>query len=358
MKEAIRLAKRGLGKTSPNPMVGAVVVRDGKIISKGYHRRAGEEHAEVAAIKGVKGGIKSGDILYVTLEPCNHWGRTPPCTELILRSGIKRVVVGMRDPNPNVRGGGIERLRENGVEVIVGVLEEECERLNEAYIKYVTTGIPYVISKTAITLDGFIATGSGDSKWISNELSRRYVQRLRYMVDAVMVGIGTVLKDNPLLNIRYRKDKEIVRVILDTHLSIPKDCRIMNTPYPTIIFTGEDTPSSLIEEREREHVRIYKIPLLEGLLDIREVLKRLGELSITSLLLEGGSRLLGSFFKYGLIDKCYIFLAPKLLGGSDGIPLAQGRGARYINDCIILKGITIKRFDDDILIVGYPQYRG
>ena len=243
MKEALRLAKKGMGRTSPNPMVGAVIVRDGRIIASGYHRRAGLNHAEVEALSDMKGRIMDGDIMYVTLEPCNHHGRTPPCTEAILESSLKRLIIGMEDPNPGVTGGGIDFLREKGIDVSSGVLEHECRRLNEAYIKSVSMGSPFVIAKSALTLDGWTATSTGHSKWITNEKSRQFVHRLRDRVDGVLVGVGTVIKDDPLLTTRLKnkRGRDPVRIIVDTHLRIQPSAKVIDhdSDSMTLICTGD-----------------------------------------------------------------------------------------------------------------------
>jgi diaminohydroxyphosphoribosylaminopyrimidine deaminase/5-amino-6-(5-phosphoribosylamino)uracil reductase len=360
MKEALRLARRGLGRTSPNPAVGAVVVRDGKVIAGGYHRRAGTAHAEVNALAQLEGSAQPGDILYVTLEPCNHYGKTPPCTEAILKSGIKRVVVGMRDPNPNVSGGGCEFLRARGLEVATGVLEGECCRLNEEYIKFVTARRPFVIAKVALTLDGWTATSTGHSKWITGEKARQFVHRLRDRVDAVMVGIGTILADDPLLDTRLKrgKGKAPVRIILDTKLSIPHQARVLtqSDAAMTWIVVGDDVSQEKLESFSKRGVSVLSCPKKEGRIDLAALVDNLASRSITSVLLEGGSMLMGSMIRERLVDKFYIFMAPKLLGGSDGVPMAKGSGAKNMEQALRLNLSELRRFDDDVLFVGYPEY--
>ncbi len=360
MKEALRLARRGRGRTSPNPAVGAVVVRGGKVIAGGYHRRAGTAHAEVNALGQLGDPAQPGDILYVTLEPCNHHGKTPPCTEAILRSGIKRVVVGMRDPNPRVSGGGCEFLRERGLEVTTGVLEKECRSLNEEYIRFVTTGRPFLAAKVALTLDGWTATSTGHSKWVTGERSRQFVHRMRDRVDAVMVGVGTIFADDPLLDTRLRrgKGKAPIRIVLDTNLSIPPDARVLthSDAAMTWIVVGDDVSPRKLDKFNKKGVFLLPSSKKEGKVDLTILMDKLGQRSITSVLLEGGSRLMGSMIRERLIDKFYIFMAPKILGGSDGIPMAAGYGARNMDQALRLNLSQLRRFDDDVLFVGYPEY--
>jgi diaminohydroxyphosphoribosylaminopyrimidine deaminase/5-amino-6-(5-phosphoribosylamino)uracil reductase len=358
MREALRLAKKGLGRTSPNPAVGAVVVRDGEIIARGYHKKAGARHAEAEALAGMEGKAREGDILYVTLEPCNHHGRTPPCTEAILKKGIKRVAVGMEDPNPQVSGGGCGRLAERGVEVRSGVMEAECRRLNEDFIKFVTTGRPFVVAKSALTLDGWTAARTGHSRWVTNERSRRFVHRLRDRVQGVMVGVGTVVADDPRLTtrLRNRRGKDPLRIIVDTHLRIPENARVLSSDSPseTLIVMGEGVPPERLKKVERAGVSTLVCPEKEGRIDLGALLGLLGDMSVTSIMVEGGGTLMGSMIRERLIDKFYIFKAPKLLGGSDGIPMVSGPGPESMDHCLVLKDIRVRRFGDDILIRGYP----
>ena len=359
MKQALREARKGLGRVSPNPAVGAVIVRKGEVVARGYHRMPGLPHAETDAFDKLE-QISPGDSLYVTLEPCNHLGRTPPCTHTILKSGIKRVVIGMKDPNPMVAGGGCEFLRNNGIEVVENVLETECRRLNEDFLKFVESGRPFVIAKSALTMDGWIATSSGHSQWITNDKSRQFVHRLRDRVDAVMVGIGTVLADDPSLTARLTKGKgrDPLRIIVDTHLRTPVNAKVMthDSPAGTLIVTCEDAGED--QERFRaKGVSTLVCPTKAGKIDLGTLMSKLGEMSITSLLVEGGASITGSMLRERLIDKFYIFKAPKLLGGDDGIPMAAGVGAKRMDECVILKEIKVRRFGDDILIRGYPVYQ-
>ncbi len=358
MRAALRLAKRGLGRTSPNPAVGAVIVRDGQIVAKGYHRRAGEDHAEIVALKAIGGEARGGDTLYVTLEPCNHHGKTPPCTAAIRLSGLRRVVVGMADPNPKVTGGGCRDLERAGIEVTLGVLEEECRRLNEAFVKYVTTGRPFVLAKLALTLDGWIATSTGHSRWISNQQSRRFVHRLRDKTDGVMVGVGTVVTDDPMLTTRIgpRRGKDPVRVIVDTHLRIPEEAKVLKlaSNAATLVVVGMDVAPQRFERITNPGVSIVQAPTKQGRIDLPALMDMLGKMRLTSLMVEGGSTLIGSLIRDRLIDKFHIFIAPKILGGSDGIAMASGSGPLRMDDCLRLKEIAVRRLGDDVLISGYP----
>ncbi len=360
MKMALKEARKGLGKTSPNPAVGAVIVKDGKVLSRGFHRKAGLPHAEVEALNKL-GGTAKGCTMYVTLEPCNHFGKTPPCTEAILKSGITRVVVGMRDPNPGVRGGGIDFLKEKGLKVDVGVLARECERLNEAFIKFVSKGQPFVIVKSALTMDGWTGTRTGHSKWITNEASRRFVHRLREQVDAVLVGVGTVLADNPSLTVRLNKKgtKQPLRVVVDTNLRTPIDAKVFDQSSGAntmvVVKEGMDNSEKALSVKARG-VMVRSCQVRQGKIHILSLLKMLGGMSITSVLVEGGSGIVGSFLRDKLVDKFFIFKAPKIFGGDDGIPMSKGKGPEYMDGCLFLKDINIRRFGDDILITAYPVY--
>lgn len=356
MAIAIREARRALGNTSPNPCVGAVIVKEGQILAKGYHRKAGMPHAEVEALSSARGDLK-GATMYVTLEPCNHYGRTPPCTDAIIKAGIRRVVIGTLDPNPHVPGGGAKRLREEGIQVEVGVLEEECRRLNEAYFKFVRTNLPFVYAKSAITLDGFTATSTGDSKWITGPKARAYAHRLRAMVDGVMVGSGTVIKDNPLLTVRHvRAKREPYRVIMDTNLSIPLESHVVKEGQHTLILVGDTVDTNRAVKYEYAGAKVIRCPTYEGRLDLSSCLRILGGMGIQSLLLEGGSTLMGTFVKERLIDKFYVFVATKLLGGDDGTPMMRAKGPREIGSCIVLREVWYQRLGGDLLISGYPDW--
>ncbi len=356
MKTALALAEKGRGYTSPNPMVGAVVVKDGRIVGKGWHQVAGGPHAEVFALDDA-GPLALGSTLYVTLEPCNHQGRTPPCTEKIIASGIKRVVMAMKDPNPDVVGGGAERLFDHGIEVVLGVCEKEARRLNEVFIKYVTTKLPFVSLKLAATLDGRIATRTGDSKWVTGESARKFVHELRHRADAIMVGIDTIKKDDPALTARLedRKGMDPIRIVLDTGLSIPENAKVLQTgsASATILVTGNSAPQEKQNQLEKKGIRVIRAGLKKGRIDLKRLMPLLGNMGITSLLIEGGSGVAGSALQDGIVDKVYFFYAPKILGGDDGAPLCRGKGAKWMNQCIPVENICVHRFDDDVMIEGY-----
>ena len=356
MEMALTLAIQAEGFTSPNPMVGAVVVKDGTVVGSGYHQAVGGAHAEVNAIAAA-GERAKGATLYVSLEPCNHTGRTPPCTRAILQAGIKRVVVAMRDPNEAVVGGGAAFLQQQGLQVTVGVHEERAKKLNEAFIKYVRTKRPFVIAKCAATLDGRIATRNGDSRWVTGESAREFVHGLRHAVDAVMVGINTIRADNPSLTTRlkHRQGKDPVRVILDTRLSIPPDAKVLRqvSAADTILVAGPSVSKDKKTTLERIGARVLESPLKNDWIDLELLIERLGRMQLCSLLIEGGSRVLGSAFTSRIVDKVYFFYAPKILGGDDGVPICSGPGPDSINDSIAVKDITVHRFGEDVLIEGY-----
>lgn len=361
MKVALRLARRGAGRVSPNPLVGALIVRDATVVGKGYHERFGGPHAEVNALRQA-GSRARGATLYVTLEPCCHFGKTPPCTEAVIKSGIARVVVGMVDPNPAVSGKGIQKLREAGIQVEVGILEDACRRLNEAFIKYITTKRPFVTLKAALTLDGNIATVTGDSKWITCEQSRRLVHKIRAEVDAVMIGSGTVLADDPQLTVRLTKHpvKNPLRIIVDEKLRIPLQSNVLKPAFAqgTLIVTAPALADSRKAQRIRaKGARVLAVSLKQGLIDLRALMEKLGDMGIASLLLEGGSELNASALAAGLVDKIMFFYAPKIIGGRHAIHAVGGSGVRKIEDAISVTITEIKRIGSDLLITGYVQPR-
>lgn len=352
MKVALRLAEMGKGLTSPNPVVGAVVVKNGRIIGKGYHRKAGEPHAEAIALEEA-GKEAEGSTLYVNLEPCVHWGKTPPCADRIKKAKVKRVVVGTVDPNPLVNYKGIEFLKESGIETRVGVLEKEAKEINAPFFKSIKEGIPFVSLKMAMTLDGKVATWSGDSKWISSEGSRNYVHLLRFENDAIIVGVGTIVKDDPLLTIRYGKSKEIVRVILDSRLSIPERAKIFESldKGKIIIFTGR------IEDNEKlERLRVKGVEIVsfntQGRVPLPDVLKYLNKIKINSVLVEGGHSLATSFLESSLVDRIYVFVSPKLVGGRDAPTFFEGNGLSSISDSVKIKNIKSFCIGKDTVIIG------
>jgi len=348
MALALKLAKKG--NPSPNPKVGAVVVENGKVIGKGYHKKAGEPHAEVNALQGI---TAEGATLYVNLEPCSHYGKTPPCTQMIIKSGIKRVVCAMRDPNPLVRG--IEELRENGIEVEVGLMEAEARKLNEKFIKYTEKKIPFVTVKCAVSLDGKIASNSGDSKWITNEKSRRYAHRLRGEYDAILVGINTVLQDDPGLraeNENGNEKKDPLRIIVDSTLRTPVDAKVLSDSNVLIATTEQ-------YNREKREILEKKAEIWvcgNQKVDLKELIKKLGREGITSVFIEGGSEVNASAVKEKIVDKFLFFVAPKLITGRNAKGPIGGEGIETMDNIILLKDITVKRFDDDILVEAYPDW--
>lgn len=356
MQMALDLAVRGRGFTSPNPLVAAVVVMDGAVVGQGYHQFAGGPHAEVYAIDAA-GGQARGATLYVNLEPCNHTGRTPPCTLKIIEAGIRRVVVGMRDPNPAVTGGGADFLKRQGIEVTLGVCREAAEALNEVFIKFIRTRRPFVIAKCAATLDGRIATRTGDSKWVTGEAARAYVHELRQAVDAILVGVGTVVADDPQLTTRIagRKVKDPVRVILDTHGRLPLSARVLRhaSGADTIVAAGPAAFANAQRRMTGKGVRVIAAATCEGRIDLPALMDQLGGMGITSILIEGGSRVLASAFRAGVVDKACFFFAPLISGGDDGVPICSGPGPDRMRDCIRLVRIGTRRFGDDVLIEGY-----
>jgi diaminohydroxyphosphoribosylaminopyrimidine deaminase/5-amino-6-(5-phosphoribosylamino)uracil reductase len=360
MKMALALAKKGEGFTSPNPMVGAVIVKDGKVVGKGYHQAAGKAHAEVNAVEDA-GNLAKDATLYVTLEPCNHTGRTPPCTEKIVSAGIRRVVAAMTDPNPEVKGGGLDYLEHCGINITSGVCEAQAKQLNEAFIKYVGSKRPFTIVKCAATLDGHIATKTGDSRWVTGEESRQFVHRLRHAVDAIMVGINTVEKDDPSLTTRIAKrlksfkPKDPTRIVLDSRLRISEKAKLLrlHSHSDTILVTGPRISQDKKGRLEKNGVRIIEMPLKNDLIDLDRLMDYLGSLEVTSLLIEGGGRVIASALSAGIVDKIHFFYGSKILGGDDGIPICKGPGADVMNHCIAVRDIRVQRFGDDVMIEGY-----
>jgi len=356
MKEALELAKKGYGQTSPNPMVGAVIVSNGQIVGRGWHKKAGGPHAEINAIADAKDRTK-GSTIYVTLEPCNHHGRTPPCTQAILAAGIARVVCAMADPNPGVAGGGADFLSSRGIEVKMDVCRDEALRLNEFFIQYIKTRRPFVLLKCASTLDGKIAAFTGDSKWVTGPESRARVHEIRNGVDAILVGINTVKTDDPSLTTRLKtgRGKDPVRVILDTSLCMPETAKMLHqrSDALTLIATGNDIDMDKAARLEKKGVKILHLPdnQTRGI-DLNALLDQLGQMEIASLLVEGGSRVAGSFLRGALVDKICFFYAPKILAG-EGIPICSGPGPRSMASALLVKNMETEKIGDDILIQGY-----
>jgi diaminohydroxyphosphoribosylaminopyrimidine deaminase/5-amino-6-(5-phosphoribosylamino)uracil reductase len=352
MEIALGLAEKGRGSTSPNPMVGAVVVREGVIVGRGYHRRAGEDHAEVIALREA-GDRAAGATLYVTMEPCCHHGKTPPCTEAVVRSGVQRVAAAMTDPDPKVSGEGFACLARRGVEWVTGVMEERAKRLNEAYIKHISTGVPFVTLKLAITLDGKIAARDGSSKWITGPEARKRTHLLRAWSDAVLVGSGTVLADDPQLTVRDAEGRNPLRVMLDSRLRAPFDARVFSDNRVIVVTTASSDPDKAagLEQRGIEVWRIGS----GGRIPLSETLARLGNRPITSILCEGGGALASSLIREKLADKLVLFIAPKLLG--NGIEAFGDIGVSSIGEALTLRDMETEPLGNDLLVTGYPVYR-
>ena len=355
MTMAISLAGMAEGRTSPNPLVGAVLVNGGRIVGKGYHKRSGLPHAEVNAIKSA-GAKAKGSTLYVTLEPCDHHGRTPPCTDAIIKSGIKRVVIAMKDPNPLNDGRGIRKLNKHGIKTEVGVLKGEAAAINRPFIKFITKRLPLVRVKMAESMDGKIATKSGDSKWITGERSRLYVHRLRSKVDAVMVGIGTVLKDDPLLLSRIPGSKQPIRVVVDSSLSASVASKIFRSAdaHSVVIATTKKADFKKAERLAARGISILFCKIKDGGVDLRDLLKKLSWLGITDLLVEGGGELVASLVENKLVDQFLFFIAPMIIGGRSAKTAVEGRGVNRIREALRLKNLSMRLFDGDILIEAEP----
>jgi diaminohydroxyphosphoribosylaminopyrimidine deaminase/5-amino-6-(5-phosphoribosylamino)uracil reductase len=356
MLMALELAERGRGRTSPNPMVGAVIVRDGKIVGRGYHSRAGEDHGEIVALKEA-GELARGATLYINLEPCCHHGRTPPCADAIVEAGVKRVVAAMVDPFEKVAGKGIDTLRKAGIEVDVGLLEDEARRLNEIFVKYVTTGKPFVILKMALSLDGRIAAGSGDSKWITCKDARARVHKLRDEVDAVLVGRGTVEQDDPLLTTRLtdREGKNPIRVILDGKARMPIDAQVLadESDAPAWVIVGESAEPARVRELSESGAEVVALPDELGRIEFEAVLRELGRREVTSVLVEGGKEVFTEALKSRSVDKLVAFVAPVIVGGDGRFNAVGELGVERISDSFKLRDVTVERVCDDVLIEGY-----
>ena len=354
MREALRIARNAEGRTSPNPLVGAVVVRDGKIIAEGWHRQAGTPHAEIHALK-MAGELAKGATLYVTLEPCSHFGRTPPCANAIVDAGIKKVFAAMSDPNPKVAGRGFEILKAAGVEVEVGLLEEEARKLNEIFIKWVTKNLPFVTLKFACSLDGKIATVGGESQWISCLESRKFSHRLRDLNDAILVGVGTVLADNPTLTTRLVEGKNPVRVIVDSNLKTPLNSKVVTDKSArTIIATTTNAPPEKISALKNFGVEIIFAGEGERV-NLKILMSELARREITSVLVEGGGTIHFSMLKEKLVDKIFAFVAPKIIGGKNSLSAVAGAGFEKLSDAVNLKNFTAEKIGEDFLLGGYVE---
>ena len=363
MRRAIELAKKGSGHVNPNPLVGAVIVRDGEIIGEGYHECYGQLHAERNAIANAKkrGNSLEGSKIYVTLEPCCHYGKTPPCTEAIIEEKIARVVVGSDDPNPLVSGKGFQMLREKGIEVIPHFLKEECDAMNHVFFHYIRTGTPYVAMKYAMTMDGKIACYTGDSKWVTGEESRAHVQTLRNHYKGIMAGIGTVLADDPMLNCRIEGGRDPIRIIADSHLRIPMDSQLVRTAgqQPLIVACLPDADEEKAAQLQEKGVEVLRIPGVttaditeeqKEVISLPVLMKELGARKIDGILLEGGGQLNESALQAGIVDRIYCYIAPKIFGGAQAKTPVEGQGLTRAADAWQFNRIGMQEFGQDILL--------
>lgn len=393
MKLAMNLAKRGEGKVNPNPLVGAVIVKDNKIISKGYHREFGENHAEIEAFNNLDSN-SDGATMYVTLEPCSHYGKTPPCVDKIIENKISKVIIGCSDPNELVKGKGIEKLKNAGIEVKISNLESECKKLNETFIKYIKVKKPFVVLKNAMSLDGKISTYTGQSKWITGEESRESVHNLRNKYMGIMVGVNTVIKDNPELTCRLKNGRNPVRIIVDSNLRIPINSKVIlnnknsfnfkllkefNSEIEnindflkednnlkiknkialkdiTIIATTEKVDKEKIKILESKGVLVLVTKEKENRVDLNDLMIKLGKLNIDSILLEGGSELNFSAIEERIVDKIVCYIAPKIIGGNSSKTPIGGQGIEKISDVINIKDMKFKSIGEDIVVEGYIRY--
>ncbi len=350
MKKAIALAKNGIGFVNPNPLVGAVIVKNGKIIGEGWHECYGQPHAERNALKHCTESPENAEI-YVTLEPCCHYGKNPPCTEALIQAGIRKVFVGSNDPNPLVAGKGIQQLRNAGIEVFTGICKEECDKLNKIFFHYITTGKPYCLLKIAMTADGKIATRSGKSKWITGEKARQHVHETRKRFSAILCGIGTVLADDPLLNCRTENPSHPTRIICDTQLRIPLNSRILQTAktIPTIIATSckENSALAAVQQTGAE---ILQLPISEGHVDLSVLMEKLGNSGIDSVLIEGGAEIHEAALHSGIVQHVQIYIAPKIFGGVSAKSAVGGSGVAEVSEAYSLSSPEIRRYDEDILL--------
>jgi len=362
MQICLELAKKGVGKVNPNPMVGCVIVKNDKIVGQGYHRYFGDAHAEIEALKRAEGEAKDAT-MYINLEPCCHWGKTPPCVPEIIRVGIKKVVIAMKDPNPLVNGKGIRQLKisakggfasgEKNVKLKIGVLEKEAKELNRAYIKFITKKMSYAILKSAMSLDGKIATSTGDSKWITSLQARDYARRLRKQVDAVLVGINTVTKDNPLLT-THNQSRNPLRVVVDPNLQIPLWSRILNKEAETLIFTtgNQKNKSSKMQILEKRGIKILSLPAKNGRINFKQIMQGLAKMNIASVLIEGGGETNAYALEDKVVDEVILFIAPKIIGGKDALTPVEGEGIKTLSQALRIKNLSIEKIGSDFLLKG------
>ena len=359
MNRAIEIAAEGQGMVEPNPMVGCVIVRRDELLAEGYHKLFGGPHAEIEALAHVRGLPLNDTTVYVTLEPCCHSGKTPPCTQALIEAGVRNVVVGYVDPNPNVAGQGINQLRDSGINVRVGICEAECKRLVAPFEKVVTTGLPWVIAKWAMTLDGKIATNAGDSKWISGAESRQLVHQIRSRVDGIIVGSRTVQADDPLLTARGVKTKRCAtRIVVDSKLTIPTKSRLINTAkeIPVLIVAGSEADQKRIKQLTAAGCEVWLPELSDSSERMKALLQHLGRRGMTNLLVEGGGGLLGELFDAKLVDEVHCFIAPKLVGGADAPAPVGGNGLKSMSDALQLDHIQIRTLENDVYISGLVRH--
>ena len=353
MKRAIELAKMGEGKVNPNPLVGAVIVKNGKIIGEGFHRYFGGPHAEIDAINNATESVEGADI-YVTLEPCSHYGKTPPCALALVKHKFNSVFIGTKDPNPLVAGKGIKILEDAGIHVFCGICEQECIKLNEVFLKYIETKLPFVVMKTGVTLDGKIATVTGESQWITDEKSREYVHKLRNSLSGIMVGVNTVIADNPKLTSRIEGGRNPIRIITDSTLRTPENSNVLDiSTGRCIIAVSEKADSEKCRRFEEKGIEIIKVG--KNQVDLKELMKILGNMGIDSILIEGGGELNFSALKEGIVDKVITVIAPKILGGKEAKTSVMGKGIEHISDAVELSDITVKNIFNDTVITGYVK---
>lgn len=354
MRMALEMARKGKGWITPNPLVGAVIVKGGRVIGQGYHQKYGQPHAEVNAIASAKENV-TGATLYVTLEPCSHFGKTPPCSDLLIEKNIKRVVVGTLDPNPLVAGKGIEELRSNGIEVVIGVLEEESQKLNEIFIKYIVTKEPFVIMKNAMSLDGKIATVTGESQWISGESSRKQVHSLRHELAGIMVGIETIIKDDPQLTSRTLNSRNPIRIVVDSQLRIPIASKVLTQQdkAKTIVATTRRANKEKLDMLKQMGIEVIVTKEKGGRVDLQELMKVVGAKGIDSILLEGGANLNFSALEEGIVDKIQSYIAPKIIGGKEAKTAVEGAGVHSLKNAFQIDRMTPVMVGEDLFVEGY-----
>ena len=350
MRRAIKLARKG--NASPNPQVGCVIVKKGKIIAEGYHKKAGLPHAEVDGLKKLKKNEAQGSTMYVTLEPCCHFGRTPPCTDAIIKAGVKKVYAAMKDPNSLVSGKGMRKLKKAGIKVDVGLLEKDAIKLNEAYIHHAKTGLPFATLKTAMSLDGKIATSTGESKWITSEKAREKVHEIRSRTDAILVGVGTVITDNPQLTSRIKGGRDPLRIIVDSRLRIPLNANVFKDGKIVVATTLKHNKTKK-RQLDAKGVDVWVVQERDGHLDLADLMRVLGEVGVTSVLIEGGGEVNASALEAGIVNKIMFFIAPKIIGGRDAKTPVEGNGIKKIKDALKLENTVIEKIGDDFLVTSY-----